>query len=314
MMHESDSGSRLSGPWQSRPVNRLANEEPEPTPEGDVLDRVVRLALEEDLGTGDLTSSLTIEPNSSDEGILIARESGVLAGMPVVERVFLHLEPKVVVTPMVDEGAGFRQGEILAAVAGPTKGILAGERVALNLLQHLCGVARSTSHYVSEVEGTGATILDTRKTTPGLRDLEKYAVRMGGGINHRFGLYDGILIKENHIHSAGGISEALDRIRKGLKAEGARFVVVVEVATRAQAREALEAGADRLLLDNMSATAMADVVEMVRQSEWSDIQLEASGGITLRNVREVAETGVDLISVGALTHSVDAVDISLILR
>ena len=280
----------------------------------DALDRIVRLALEEDLGSGDLTSELTIGPNASSEGIILAREDGVLAGMPAAGRVFLRLDPKIVVTPMVDEGTRFRQGEILAEIAGPTKGILAGERLALNLLQHLCGVATTTRAYVEAVAGTDATILDTRKTMPGLRELEKYAVRMGGGANHRFGLHDGILIKENHIQSAGSISEALARVRQGLDAREARFVVVIEATGPVQAQEALENGADRILLDNMSPAQLAEVVKKVHDSDRPDVQLEASGGITLKNVGEVAKTGVDFISVGALTHSVRAVDISLLLR
>lgn len=291
-----------------------AGQRPSPVQEGDALDRIVRLALEEDLGSGDLTSELTVGPNADGEGIILAREEGVLAGMPAVERVFLRVDPKVVVTPMVDEGATFRKGEILAEVAGPTKGILGGERLALNLLQHLCGVATATRRYVDAVAGTGATILDTRKTTPGLRELEKHAVRMGGGVNHRFGLFDGILIKENHIHAAGGISEALDRVRQGLDARDSRFVVVVEASTPLQVQEALEGGADRILLDNMSPEMIAEMVALVDASGREEVQIEASGGITLKNVRQVAEAGVDFISVGALTHSVKAVDISLLLR
>ncbi|MFO7769580.1 MAG: carboxylating nicotinate-nucleotide diphosphorylase, partial [bacterium] len=175
----------------------------------------------------------------------------------------------------------------------------------------LCGIATMTRRYVDEVEGTGVTILDTRKTTPGLRALEKYAVRMGGAVNHRMGLYDGILIKENHIHASGGISEALERVREGLTGDS-RFVVVVEAATVGQVREAMESGADRILLDNMDVETLEDVVEMVRAGEGPE--LEASGGITFEGLRDVASTGVDFISIGALTHSVRALDISLLLR
>jgi len=282
--------------------------------DSEILDRIVRTALEEDLGSGDLTSELTLEPQSESEGIILARGSGVLAGIPAAEQVFLHVEPRVVLTPMVAEGESFRRGEILAHIAGPTRGILAGERVSLNMLQRLSGIATQTRRYVEAVEGTGVTILDTRKTTPGLRELEKYAVRTGGGANHRMGLYDGILIKENHAHAAGGVAEALERIQKGLAGAGSRFLVVVEVSTLEQAREGLAGGADRLLLDNMKPQEMAELVSMVRSSERGDVQLEASGSITLENVREVAETGVDYISIGALTHSVKAVDISLLLR
>lgn len=282
--------------------------------DSEILDRIVRIALEEDLGSGDLTSELTLEPQSESEGIILARGGGVMAGMPAAEQVFLHVEPRVVLTPMVAEGESFRRGEVLAHIAGPTRGILAGERVSLNMLQRLSGIATQTRRYVEAVEGTGVTILDTRKTTPGLRELEKYAVRKGGGANHRMGLYDGILIKENHVHAAGGVAEALERIQKGLAGAGSRFLIVVEISTLEQAREGLAGGADRLLLDNMKPQEMAELVSMVRSSEREDVQLEASGSITLKNVREVAETGVDYISIGALTHSVKAVDISLLLR
>lgn len=280
----------------------------------ETLDRIVQVALQEDLGPGDITSELTLDPQSESEGIILAREGGVLAGMPAAEHVFLHVEPRVVVTSMVGEGDTFKPGEILAQVAGPTRGILAGERVALNMLQGLCGIATQTRRYVDKVAGTGVTILDTRKTAPGLRELQKYAVRMGGGANHRMGLYDGILIKENHAHAAGGVAEALDRVRRGLAGSDSRFLVVVEVSTSEQAQEAMAGGADRLLLDNMKAEEMAAIVSMVRSSERGDVELEASGGVTLENVRERAETGVDYISIGALTHSVKAVDISLLLR
>ena len=302
---------RFRGPGALFDGDPGSSEGSEGPPPGDAIDRVVKTALEEDLGPGDITSSLTIGPRSESEGIILAREPGVLAGIPVVRRVFMHVDPKIVITPMAEEGARFKSGEILAELAGPTKGILAGERVALNLLQRLCGIAAMTRRYVDEVEGTGVTLLDTRKTTPGLRVLEKYAVRMGGAVNHRMGLYDGILIKENHIHAAGGISEALDRVREGLTGE-ARFVVVVEAATPQQVREAVEAGADRVLLDNMDTETLTEVVETVRVGAGPE--LEASGGITLKNLREVAETGVDFISIGALTHSVRALDISLLLR
>jgi len=302
---------RNRGPGALSGGDPQAGRPAEGPPPGDGVDRVVKAALAEDLGTGDITSRLVLGPQSESEGIILAREEGVLAGMPVVSRVFMHVDPKVVLTPMAEEGERFKSGEILAELAGPTAGILGGERVALNLLQRLCGIATRTRRFVDEVQGTDVTLLDTRKTTPGLRALEKYAVRTGGAVNHRMGLYDGVLIKENHIHAAGGITDAMERVRKGLTGDS-RFVVVVEAATPAQVREAMEAGADRILLDNMDTERMEEVVEMVR-SECGP-ELEASGGITLENLREVAETGVDFISIGALTHSVRALDISLLLR
>lgn len=280
----------------------------------DLLDRIVKAALEEDLGSGDITSRLTLSPRSVSEGIISAREEGVLAGIPAAERVFLHVDPRVVLTAMVEEGASFRSGEILAVVAGPTAAILSGERVALNLLQRLCGIATLTARYVQEVAGTGVTLLDTRKTTPGLREMEKYAVRMGGGANHRMGLYDAVLIKENHIQAAGGISEAMERVTAGLTGDEPRYLVTIEAATLQQVREAVDAGADRVLLDNMTVEQMREAVALVRERAEDAVEIEASGGITLRTIREVAGSGVDFISVGALTHSVRAIDISLLLR
>ena len=282
--------------------------------DADVLDSTVRAALEEDLGHGDITSELTLDPQSESEGIILARAEGVLAGMPAAENVFLQVEPRVVVSSTIGEGDSFKSGEIIAHIAGPTAGILAGERVALNFLQGLCGIATRTRQFVDAVEGTGVTILDTRKTTPGLRELQKYAVRMGGGINHRMGLFDGVLIKENHVHAAGGVNNALERVITGLAGSDSRFLVVVEVTTMEQAREGMEGGADRLLLDNMEPEEMAAITAMVRDSDRSDLEIEASGGVTLSNVREIAESGVDYISIGAITHSVKAVDISLLLR
>ncbi len=278
------------------------------------LDRIIEDALAEDLGSGDVTSDLTIDPHAESEGIILVREEAVLAGMPVVERVFLHADPKVVVTTRVAEGELMSAGAVVADLAGPTRGILAGERLALNVLQRLSAVATTTRRFVEAVAGTGVTILDTRKTTPGLRELEKYAVRVGGGANHRMGLYDGILVKENHAHAAGGIGEALERVRAGLEGSGSRFLIVTEVSTEAQAREAIGAGADRLLLDNLTPAEMSRLVKRIRAGEGGDIQLEASGGVTLQNVREYAAAGVDYISIGALTHSVRAVDLSLLLR
>lgn len=283
-------------------------------PSSDQLDEVVRVALSEDLGNGDLTSELTLPPRSEGEAIILAREEGRMAGMPAVERVFLYVDPKIVVTPLVEDGNAFRSGQILAEVAGPTAGILSGERVALNLLQHLCGIATLAARFLQELEGTGVRLLDTRKTTPGLRVLEKYAVRMGGGTNHRMGLYDGVLIKENHIQAAGGVAEALQRARSGLTGAGPRYLVTVEAGTLPQVSEAVEAGADRILLDNMEAGEMKAAVALIRERAGERIEVEASGGINLKNVRAAASSGVDCVSVGALTHSVRALDISLLLK
>ncbi len=278
------------------------------------LSRLIQIALDEDVGAGDVTSDLTLDPQSESEGIILAREAGIMAGMPAVDQVYFQVDPNVGVTPSVEEGEAFTAGEVVATISGPTHSILIGERLALNLLQRLCGVATETSRFVKAVAGTEVTILDTRKTTPGMRDLEKYAVRQGGGANHRMGLYDGILIKENHVQAAGGVAEALERVRRGLAGRGSRFLIVAEVGDEAQAREAVDAGADRLLLDNMDPATMAKIVKWVHDADRPDIELEASGGMNLDNVRTVAETGVDYISVGALTHSVRSIDLSLLLH
>ena len=278
------------------------------------LSRIVQIALEEDVGSGDVTSELTLDPQSVSEGINLAREAGILAGLPAVDQVYFQVDPNVEVTGLVEEGGAFTEGEIVATVSGSTRSILIGERLALNFLQRTCGIATETNRYVEAVAGTGVTILDTRKTTPGLRGLEKYAVRQGGGANHRMGLYDGILIKENHAQAAGGIAEALERVHRGLAELDSRYFIVAEIADEAQAREAVTTGADRLLLDNMDPASMAKVVKRVRESDRPEVELEASGGVNLSNVRTIAETGVDFISVGALTHSVRSIDLSLLLR
>lgn len=278
------------------------------------LSRLIQIALDEDVGTGDVTSDLTLDPQSESKGIILAREAGIMAGLPAVDQVYFQVDPNVGVTPSVEEGEAFTAGEVVATISGPTRSILIGERLALNLLQRLCGVATETSRFVKAVTGTGVTILDTRKTTPGMRDLEKYAVRQGGGANHRMGLYDGILIKENHVQAVGGVAEALERVRRGLAERDSRFLIVAEVGDEAQAREAVDAGADRLLLDNMDPATMAKIVKWIRNADRPDVELEASGGMNLDNVRTVAETGVDYISVGALTHSVRSIDLSLLLH
>ena len=237
---------------------------------------------------------------------LIAKEELVLAGLFVAEKVFLRLNPGVVFTACFAEGARVSSGEIIATVCGDAADLLMAERVALNLLQRMCGIATLTSRYVQAVSGTKARIVDTRKTTPGLREVEKYAVRIGGGINHRTGLYDGVLIKENHIAAAGGIAEAVRRahayIPHTLKIE-------IETETPAQVEEALAAGADIIMLDNMDCDTMMRCVVMIGGRSL----VEASGGVNLDTVRAIAETGVDIISIGALTHSPRAMDISMLL-
>ena len=269
------------------------------------LDEALRAWLLEDLGPGDLTSSLLVPEALEGEAVVLAKEAGVVAGLPVAGRVFALADPKVAFTPLVAEGALVARGQEVARVAGPLRGILAGERLALNLLQRLSGIATLTRAYVEALKGTRAQVLDTRKTTPGLRALEKYAVRVGGGRNHRFGLFDGILIKENHVRAAGGVGEAVRRAKAGaphyLKVE-------VEVTSLEELEEALEAGADLILLDNFPLEAIRQAVRRV----GGRVPLEASGNMTLERAKEAAEAGVDFISVGALTHSARALDLSLL--
>jgi nicotinate-nucleotide pyrophosphorylase (carboxylating) len=273
--------------------------------EGFFLDGALRAWLLEDLGHGDLTTTLLVPEGLEGEAVILAKEEGVVAGLPVAGRVFALAEPRLAFTPLVAEGALVARGQEVARVAGPLRGILAGERLALNLLQRLSGIATLTRAYVEALKGTKAQVLDTRKTTPGLRALEKYAVRVGGGRNHRFGLFDGVLIKENHIRAAGGVREAVRRARAG----GPHYLKVeVEVTSLAELEEALEAGADLILLDNFPLEAIREAVRRVA----GRVPLEASGNMTLERARQVAEVGVDYVSVGALTHSARALDLSLL--
>jgi nicotinate-nucleotide pyrophosphorylase (carboxylating) len=237
---------------------------------------------------------------------LIAKEPLVLAGLFVAGKVFQRLNPDVIFTALHVEGSRVTKGDVLATVEGNAADLLMAERVALNLLQRLCGIATLTSSYVQAVNGTKARIVDTRKTTPGLREVEKYAVRVGGGINHRTGLYDGVLIKENHIAAAGGIAEAVSRARAYIPHT---LKIEIETETPGQVEEALAAGADIIMLDNMDCETMRHCVGVIAGRAL----VEASGGVNLDTVRAIAETGVDIISVGALTHSSRAMDISMLL-
>jgi nicotinate-nucleotide pyrophosphorylase (carboxylating) len=268
------------------------------------LATLIRRALDEDIGSGDLTTACTVEPGAVGKGFIVAKEPLVLAGISVAKRVFLTVSSELELTLLSEDGNRALSGERLLEVRGDLAAILMAERTALNFLQRLSGIATLTRAFVDEVAASPVRILDTRKTTPGWRFLEKAAVKAGGGYNHRFGLYDGILIKDNHIVAAGGIRPAITAARacgpSSLKVE-------VEVETLDQLAEAISAGSDAVLLDNMDVETMVQAVQLA----GGKAVLEASGGITLENVREVAATGVDLISVGALTHSARAVDMSL---
>jgi nicotinate-nucleotide pyrophosphorylase (carboxylating) len=268
------------------------------------LEILIRTALEEDVGSGDITTTCTVPPGTQAKGQIVAKEPLVLAGIDVARQVFWTVNRELKVHIPLKDGSRANEGDTLLEVAGDLAAILTAERTALNFLQRLSGVATLTSAFVDKVKGTRARILDTRKTTPGYRLLEKAAVRVGGGYNHRFGLYDGVLIKDNHIVAAGSIQKAL---QAALDSSAHTFRVEVEVETLDQLDEAIAAGAHVVMLDNMDVQTM---VAAVRKTKGK-IPLEASGGITLENVGEIAATGVDLISVGALTHSARAVDMSM---
>ena len=268
------------------------------------LDPLIELAFEEDIGIGDITTDATVPPTQKGIGTLLVKSEGIVAGLPVAERVFEKLDPTLTFRTRVKDGDAVAAGTPIAEVQGSAKTILIGERTALNFLQRLSGIATLTAQFVEAVAGYDTKIVDTRKTAAGWRAAQKYAVRVGGARNHRFGLYDGVLIKDNHIVAAGGIGNAVQRARQ-IVPHTAK--IEVEVETVEQVDEALEAGADILLLDNMPPGLMERVVQEVNNRAVT----EASGGITLDSVKAVAATGVDFISVGALTHSAMPMDISL---
>ena len=270
------------------------------------LDPLIELAFEEDIGIGDITTDATVPSTRKGIGTFLAKSEGIVAGLPVAERVFEKLDPTLTFHTLVNDGDPVGVGTPIAEVQGSAKSILIGERTALNFLQRLSGIATLTARFVEAVADYDTKIVDTRKTAAGWRAVQKYAVRVGGAQNHRFGLYDGVLIKDNHIVAAGGIANAVQRARQVVPHTAK---IEVEVETVEQVDEALEAGADILLLDNMPPGIMQRVVQQVEDRAVT----EASGGITLDKVKTVAATGVDLISVGALTHSAMPMDISLTL-
>ncbi|UFJ40571.1 carboxylating nicotinate-nucleotide diphosphorylase [Brevibacillus humidisoli] len=268
------------------------------------LQRKLEEWLQEDIGFGDITTNSTIPEQEQGTGIIYAKESGVIAGLAVAEQVFHLIDSSLVFRRLAEEGDWVEKGASLAEVEGSVRSILSGERLALNLLQHLSGIATRTHQYVQAIAGTKVRLVDTRKTTPGMRMLEKYAVRVGGGHNHRYGLYDAVLIKDNHIKGAGGIGNAVLAARAAIPHT---MKIEVETETLTQVQEALDAGADIIMLDNMPTDVMQEAVQLIN----GRAAVEASGGVTLETIESVAKTGVDVISVGALTHSVRALDISL---
>ncbi len=277
------------------------------------VDAAIRAALEEDLppGTEDVTSAATIPATARGVADFAARESGVVAGLGVAALVFaIVLGDEVEVSERVADGTRVEAGDAVMRVAGPTRGLLTAERTALNFASHLSGVATATSHWVAALEGTRARVLDTRKTLPGWRALQKYAVRCGGGVNHRFGLSDLAMVKDNHVLAAGGVVPAFEAVR----AAHPEIPVEVEVTELEELRELLDAGCERILLDNMTDQQMAEAVAITAGHPSTRATLEASGGLTLERARDVGETGVDFISVGALTHSVIVFDLGMDLR
>jgi nicotinate-nucleotide pyrophosphorylase (carboxylating) len=267
------------------------------------LKKIIENGLSEDIGSGDVTSEATIRPESASVAVILAKQDLVLAGLEVSREVFHLLDPDIQFIAFAKDGDRVNSGTEIAKLSGNTRMLLAGERVALNLLQHLSGIATLTAKYVEKLSGTKAQVLDTRKTLPGLRLLEKYAVRMGGGKNHRMGLYDMILIKDNHIKAAGGITKAVESAKK----KAGRLKIEVETSNLGEAREALAAKADIIMLDNMPPDMMREAVKIID----GQVLVEASGNVTLATLRGIAETGVDFISAGSLTHSAPAADISM---
>jgi nicotinate-nucleotide pyrophosphorylase (carboxylating) len=271
---------------------------------------LIDAALAEDVGPGDFTTLWTVPADRRAEARIVAKAAGVVAGSEVAVEVFRRVDPALEITIDAADGTVVEPGDLAMTIRGAARSILTGERVALNFMQRLSGVSTVTRRYVQAVEGTGARVIDTRKTTPGMRALEKAAVVAGGGANHRFGLHDMVMIKDNHIAAAGGITAAVEAVRsrndRGLRVE-------VETTNLDEVREALAAGVDRIMFDNMNVPLMHDAVALVRAADPRP-ETEASGGITLETIRAYAETGVDFISVGALTHSAPSLDLSLQLR
>lgn len=268
------------------------------------LDSLIEEALREDMPFGDITTDNLIPANEISRAIIVAKESGVVAGIEIAKRVFQRIDRELEFSAYVDDGQEVEEGVIIAEITGSTRALLKGERTALNFLSHLSGIATSAYNFAKVLEGTKACIADTRKTLPGLRRVEKYAVRVGGGRNHRFSLSDGVLIKDNHIEACGSISNAIEKVREAIPHTAK---IEVETADLDQVREALEAGADIIMLDNMNIEAMHEAVALIDKRAV----VEASGNVTLANLAEIASTGVDIISSGALTHSAKALDLSM---
>jgi len=274
------------------------------TKENILIEKIVEQALLEDIGTGDITTDSVVHSNLKAKGIIKTSEDGIVAGLNIVNLVFKKLDSEIIFQEKIKDGMKVTRGKVLAEIGGSSRTILMGERVALNFLQRMSGIATITFKFCQEVKDFPVRIVDTRKTTPGLRILEKYAIRMGGGYNHRFGLYDAVLIKDNHIAVSGGIKSAVNSVRKQISHT---VKIEVEVENLSQLKDALEMKVDIIMLDNMDLDTMEEAVKIAKGKAL----IEASGGITLEKVRNIAQTGVDLISIGSLTHSVKSLDISM---
>lgn len=270
----------------------------------DKVQRIIENALEEDIQDGDITTDSLFTEDISCEAIIKAKESGILSGIEIAKLVFEKFDSSIEWKEIKSEGDNLSVGDIVVKIKGNQRHVLTAERVALNILQRMSGISTLTSKYVEAVAGLKTKIVDTRKTVPGIRVLEKYAVTIGGGYNHRFGLFDGVMVKDNHIKLAGSIASAVEKIRSKL---GDKYKIEVETTNLKEVKQALSSGADIIMLDNMNTDQMRSAVELISGKAL----IEASGGITLKTVRKVAETGVDFISVGALTHSAKALDLSL---
>ena len=281
----------LKAAWTASPFERYAR-------------TVIKAALAEDVGRGDITTNAIVHPGAHGRGLFIAKEDFIVAGLFMAKNVFKQLDKRAVFKTYFDDGDHVKKGDIVAEVRGRLSAVLTGERVALNFLQRMSGIATRTDMFVKKIKATDARIFDTRKTTPCLRTFEKYAVRAGGGVNHRLGLFDSILIKDNHIKAAGGVKEAVRRVKS---AHYEKMTVEVEVTTLKEVKDAIEAGVDIIMLDNMDPARMRKAVGIIDHRAF----VEASGGVTIDNVLEIARTGVDFISIGGLTHSARSVDISL---
>lgn len=274
-----------------------------------LIDDLLTLAFAEDIGDGDHTTLSTIGPDAIGRQHLIVKEEGILAGVEMARRVFEKFDPSLKMTVMIGDGAHVRPGDIAFVVEGPVRSLLQTERTMLNIMQRMSGIATTTHKYQSRLEGLATKVLDTRKTTPGLRMLEKEAVKIGGGENHRIGLFDMILIKDNHVDFAGGIPQAVAAAKAYCKEKGKDLRIEVEVRNTDEIRQAIAAGVDRIMLDNFTSERTAEAVKIIR-AEAPGVEIESSGGITLDTLRAYGEAGVDFISVGALTHSVKGLDMS----